>query len=115
MTGKISLEEIMDKIGAGEKEYPYKDMSKEANHLWYIYSESFVTWLINTYGMEKVMDLYNNGQSEEDYEKLETGGYAAVKEKWKTYLSEYEQQNSTEDILAEQEVIAQQIKEIKLR
>mgnify|MGYP002562543561 CR=1 FL=1 len=52
---------------------------------------------------------------EEDYEKLETGGYAAVKEKWKTYLSEYEQQNSTEDILAEQEVIAQQIKEIKLR
>ena len=32
-----------------------------------------------------------------------------------TYLSEYEQQNSTEDILAEQEVIAQQIKEIKLR
>ena len=75
MTGKISLEEIMDKIGAGEKEYPYKDVSKEANHLWYIYSESFVTWLINTYGMEKVMDLYNNGQSEEDYEKLETGGY----------------------------------------
>lgn len=115
VTGKISLEEIMDKIGAGEKEYPYKDVSKEANHLWYIYSESFVTWLINTYGMEKVMDLYNNGQSEEDYEKLETGGYAAVKEKWKTYLSEYEQQNSTEDILAEQEVIAQQIKEIKLR
>ena len=115
VTGKISLEEIMDKIGAGEKEYPYKDVSKEANHLWYIYSESFVTWLINTYGMEKVMYLYNNGQSEEDYEKLETGGYAAVKEKWKTYLSEYEQQNSTEDILAEQEVIAQQIKEIKLR
>ena len=74
-----------------------------------------MTWLINTYGMEKVMDLYNNGQSEEDYEKLETGGYAAVKEKWKTYLSEYEQQNNTEDILAEQEVIAQQIKEIKLR
>ena len=74
-----------------------------------------MTWLINTYGMEKVMDLYNNGQSEEDYKKLETGGYAAVKEKWKMYLSEYEQQNSTEDILAEQEVIAQQIKEIKLR
>lgn len=83
VTGKISLEEIMDKIGAGEKEYPYKDVSKEANHLWYIYSESFVTWLINTYGMEKVMDLYNNGQSEEDYEKLETGGYAAVKENGK--------------------------------
>ena len=37
-----------------------------------------MTWLLNTYGMEKVMDLYNNGQSEEDYEKLEKQARRAV-------------------------------------
>lgn len=94
-------QEIMDSVGRAGQYYPYRDDSIKSP-FWYVYSESFVTWLIRNYGMENFMHLYRDGSSEADYIWLDEGGFDAVKQKWYDYYNNYEPQYDYDVVYNEQ-------------
>lgn len=104
--------EVMDSVGRAGQFYPYENDSLRSP-LWYAYSESFVSWMIQTYGMENVMDLYREGASETDYEWLEEGGFDAVKEKWYDYYDQYQPRYDYDTIFEEQMELRDRWREIR--
>jgi len=93
-------------IGTKDSNYPF-GISGFRGLLWYAYSESFVTFLIEQYGLEKVADLVSNGTSIEDYKKLDSRGLKEIKEDWLKSYEAYTPQVSAEDIENEVNVFLQ--------
>ena len=89
-------QESMNMVGNKGKEYPYGTGSK--SQLWFAYSESFVEYLIETYGPDKVMNLYLYGTDNEDYKKLDSKGYDGILTDWKEYYNNYQVVTSYEDM-----------------
>lgn len=93
------LDTIWDNIGASGG-YTVGSGSTWQTSRWYSLSESFTTYLIEQYGMEKVTSLIRNGIDESSYQEYFGKSFAEVKSDWKNYydklelsytLEEYEQ------------------------
>lgn len=93
------LDTIWDNIGASGG-YTVGSGSTWQTSRWYSLSESFTTYLIEQYGMEKVTSLIRNGIDESSYQEYLGKSFAEVKSDWKNYydklelsytLEEYEQ------------------------
>jgi len=91
------VQEIVDTIGVSGSGYPYGNTSDRAA-LWYIYSQSFVSYLIRVYGVEKVVDLVRNGIDENSYEEYLGISFSTVKSEWLAYLE------ALEPVMTEQEM-----------
>lgn len=93
------LDTIWDNVGASGG-YTVGSGSTWQTSRWYSLSESFTTYLIEQYGMEKVTSLIRNGIDESSYQEYFGKSFAEVKSDWKDYydtlelsytLEEYEQ------------------------
>lgn len=96
--------EIMNSIG--DEGMGYADMSKGKNmSTWYAFSESFVEYLIDQYGIDKFMDFYKNAKTKEDYTMLDPEGYEKIQNDWITMYNEYESELDFAEVEAEMEAI----------
>ena len=91
-------EEIMNCVGSAAQEYPYGN-SGDDGILWYAYSESFFTYLADTYGMEAVMELYHKGTDNSSYTMLDAKGYEGILQDWKQFYEGYEANASYEQMM----------------
>lgn len=98
-TTQEQLDTIWDNVGASGG-YTVGSGSTWQTSRWYSLSESFTTYLIEQYGMEKVTSLIRNGIDESSYQEYLGKSFAEVKSDWKDYydtlelsytLEEYEQ------------------------
>ena len=81
----IAFDEIIASIGISSKEYPYKIDTAESV-FWYDYSRSFVEYLSEQYGIEKVVALIQNGKNENDYETYLGKSFDVIKKEWLEYF-----------------------------
>lgn len=72
---------------------------------WYECSHSFVTYLIDQYGLEKVKTLIKSGTSEDSYMDILGISYDQVKSDWKKYLFNYESPISFQEIVDYQKMM----------
>ena len=75
-------------IGYDERDYPYGMSGKKAMY-WYGYSEAFVTFLINKYGMPEFMNFYKNAKTTNDYRLLGNSDYKTLLDEWVEYYNSY--------------------------
>jgi len=80
------LDEIIRNVGGKGREYIYLQNGELGNtmenYFWYQYSRAFVEYLVEQYGMEKMVKLLQNGESENDYEKYFGKSFHSLKEEW---------------------------------
>lgn len=80
------MSEIKNHIGAAEGGCPY-GISTRNGRLWYRYSETFVTYLIDTYSMKKTIDLIQEGTVENSYEKYLGKSLMAIKQSCHIFIN----------------------------
>lgn len=86
-TGAVStdkLAEIQNYVGAAGG-YPY-GITTLNGALWYRYSEVFVTYLIDTYGLDKTVALIREGTDESSYETYLGTTYEEIKQNWAAWF-----------------------------
>ncbi|MBQ9142906.1 MAG: hypothetical protein IJX63_14125 [Lachnospiraceae bacterium] len=80
------LDEVISNVGEKGREYIYLQKGELGNtmenYFWYQYSRAFVEYLVEQYGMERVVKLLQNGESENDYEKYLGKSFYSLKEEW---------------------------------
>ena len=92
------MSEIKNHIGAAEGGCPY-GISTRNGRLWYRYSGTFVTYLIDTYGMEKTIDLIREGTDENSFEKYLGKSFEKVKNDWIAWFDALEPSMTVEEIV----------------
>lgn len=89
LTTEISEEEyqeVLDTIGkAGGYPFPNEGWQSQ---FWYLYSSSFINNLIQNYGLDKVMELMENGTGEDAYETYMGKSLEELKGDWLEKLSD---------------------------
>ncbi|MBQ6697130.1 MAG: hypothetical protein IJN16_10550 [Lachnospiraceae bacterium] len=89
-----TLEDIISNVGVKGYEYPYLSNgvlgSTMENDIWYHYSRSFVEYLAEQYGIEKVVALARQGETEADYETYFGKSFEVIKEEWVEHLDNIE-------------------------
>lgn len=98
IVSKEKLSEIKNHIGAAEGGCPY-GISTRNGRLWYHYSETFVTYLIDTYGMEKTVALIREGTDEDSYETYFGESFEEVKSDWTAWFDALEPSMTVEEIV----------------
>ena len=89
LTTEITEEEyqaVLDTIGKAGG-YPFQDEGWQ-KRFWYLYSNSFVNNLIQNYGLDKVMELMENGTGEDAYETYTGKSLEELKRDWLEKLSD---------------------------
>lgn len=82
-------EQEMLKVGNAGKVYPYGISGRQAK-TWFGYSEAWVTYLIDKYGMVKFIKFYQDAECIEDYMMLDSRGYNVIVGEWIEYYNAYE-------------------------
>lgn len=90
-------EAVMEKVGAAETGYPYGQGPEMS--FWYTMSHSFVRYLIDEHGIDKVKELILQGESEESYHEILGKSYEQLKEEWVEELLTMEVTITEQDIL----------------
>ena len=98
IVSKEKMSEIKNHIGAAEGGCPY-GISTRNGRLWYRYSETFVTYLIDTYGMEKTVALIREGTDEDSYETYFGESFEEVKSDWIAWFDALEPSITVEEIV----------------
>lgn len=94
-------DDIIKNIGCSSKIYPYMGGSNIEflnRSLWYNASQSFVTYLIDTYGMEDFMNVYNADNVENAYEKIMGKDIISLRQEWLVFLDNYSCKMTKEEI-----------------
>lgn len=81
---KEKIAQVAAKAGAVKDGYPY-GQSVELN-VWYTLSHSFVRYLIDEYGIEKVRDLILEGVDESSYAAYLGKPLSELRDEWMNYL-----------------------------
>lgn len=92
--------ELMNSIASMGTGYSYGLSGSEAS-IWFNFSESFVGYLIEEYGIEKFMDFYKYAETEEDYVMLDPEGYVKIQNDWIKMYNEYESELDAEEFQKE--------------
>lgn len=66
--------------------------------LWYMYSQSFVTYLIREYGMEATVELIREGVDEDSYEVYPGKPFEEIKTEWLAYYEQLTPELSMEEL-----------------
>lgn len=90
------IEEFITHIGASETGYPYGEGQKLAYY--YLYSQSFVTYLIDNYGVDSVKELILKGDGTESYNTYLGIDYDTVKQEWVDYILSIQPSITFEDV-----------------
>lgn len=94
---KPYFDELFSHIGSAETGYPYGEGKKLS--LFYLYSQSYVTYLIDEYGIDQVRDLTLNGSDLEAYQTYLNKDYDTIKSEWIEYILAIEPKLTVEDIM----------------
>ena len=81
---KVKIAGVAAKVGEVKGGYPY-GQGVELN-VWYTLSHSFVRYLIDEYGMDKVRDLILEGVDESSYEAYLGKSLEQLREEWMEHL-----------------------------
>lgn len=87
--------EVMETVGMAQG-YSYGNTPK--GNLWYVYSQCFVEYLAETYGMEKMLSLIRLGEDEGAYREYLGKPYEEVKADWYTGLDALEPSMTVEEL-----------------
>ena len=90
-------EAVIEKVGAAETGYPYGQGGEMS--FWYTMSHSFVRYLIDEYGIDKVKKLILEGKDEDSYESVLGKSYEQLKEEWLKELLTMKVSITEQDIL----------------
>lgn len=90
-------EAVMEKVGVAETGYPYGQGTEMS--FWYTMSHSFVRYLIDEFGIDKVKELILEGESEGSYEEILGKSYEELKEAWLEELLTMEVSITEQDII----------------
>ena len=104
--------DIIESIGKAGGVYSY-GTSGTGGGLWYHYSESFVTYLIDTYGAKETALFISEGSGEEDYGRLDSRGFEAIKSDWLKFYESYIPAVGYEEISREYQEFAEKYAEIR--
>lgn len=89
-------DKILEKVGQ-EGGYSY-GFETAYSRLWYFYSELFVEYLVEKYGMETTLNLIRNGETQDDYVKYLGQTLEQVKADWNVWIDEIEPSMSLEEL-----------------
>ncbi len=90
---------VLEAVGkAGVSYDEYKPTSKLFS-FWMNCSYSFVDYLIQTYGIDAVVELIYRGNGEEDYQKLHKEGLEQLKEDWLVFVKNQNAEMSSEELV----------------
>lgn len=87
--------EVMETVGLAQG-YSYGNTPTES--LWYMYSQCFVEYLVETYGMEKTLNLIRLGEDEGAYREYLGKSFEEVKMNWYTWLDGLEPSTTIEEL-----------------
>ena len=73
--------EVMETVGLAQG---YSYGNTPTGSLWYVYSQCFVEYLVETYGMEKTLNLIRLGEDEGAYREYLGKSFEEVKTDWYT-------------------------------
>ena len=90
-------EAVIEKVGVAETGYPYGQGMELS--FWYTMSHSFVRYLIDEFGIDKVKALILEGEDENSYEEILGKPYEGLKETWMEELLTMEVTITEQDIL----------------
>ena len=90
-------EAVIEKVGVAETGYPYGQGMELS--FWYTMSHSFVRYLIDEFGVDKVKALILEGEDETSYEEIFGKPYEKLKEAWMEELLTMEVTITEQDIL----------------
>lgn len=77
---------VIDVVGDGTIHYGYFPTKDQLALFNYQYSQSFVTYLIDTYGQELVIDFMRNGTDNSSYETYLGNDLDTIRQEWLTYF-----------------------------
>lgn len=85
---------VTDSIGKEGRGY---DFSGQERTVWQWYSESFVRYLMDQYGKEKVLELMDVGENEASYEQILGRTLEELRADWILYVESIEQEYTWEE------------------
>ncbi|MCM1046598.1 MAG: hypothetical protein NC417_13925 [Candidatus Gastranaerophilales bacterium] len=85
---------VTDSIGKAGRGY---DFSGHARTIWQWYCESFVRYLMEQYGTDKVLELMDVGENEASYEQILGRTLEELRADWFLYVESIEQEYTWED------------------
>ena len=89
------IEEVKETVGQAQG-YAYGNTP--TGSLWYVYSQCFVEYLVETYGMEKTLHLIRLGEDEGAYKEYLGKPFEEVKADWYTWLEALEPSMTIEEL-----------------
>ena len=94
---KDLTKDILEVIGAA-----YDPSIKHKEHGWtfYLYAGSYIYYLVNNYGMEAVVGIYDEGGSDASYESFTGKDMLTIKSEWLKDLQQYDGEMSSDEIIA---------------
>jgi len=92
---KADVMKTMDNMGTTSATLPYS-LQTIPGKFWLRSSYSFVDYLIKTYGLEKVVKVYD-GKDEKSYETLRADGLKGLVLDWKKFIDEYPEMSQSEE------------------
>ena len=91
---------VTDSIGKEGRGY---DFSGHARTVWQWYCESFVRYLMEQYGQDKVLELMTKGEDEASYERILGRTLEELRADWILYIESIEQEYTWEEAAAIEE------------
>lgn len=87
--------EVMETVGLAQG---YSYGNTPIGSLWYVYSQCFVEYLVEIYGMERTLSLIRLGEDEGAYREYLGKPFEEVKADWYTWLDDLEPSMTIEEL-----------------
>ena len=89
--------DILSTVGAA---YDSSIKHQQYGQIFYVYACSYVNYLVSTYGIEAVVEIFEVSGSESAYQTYIGKDMLSIKSEWLEYLKQYEGEMSAEEIIA---------------